>query len=202
MADKTAIKPKSRCSTQPEGGRMWLLKSLFALLTVLGLGACVGAFTPNTSNPDRFSLAPSAVAHLRAPQTIKFNNAYLSAAIFQLRFPRSGVTVDQDQQQYTETAIVMLSRAMEKEGISRSSDAKKTITLRVRIVDYRLGGVVISPEYHGRVALDAEFGDGSVASISGSGMSSLGHSRAFDAAILVALNRLVADKKFVAYINN
>ena len=177
---------------------MWLFRSLFALMTVLGLGACAGL----ASDPDRFSLAPSAVAHLRAPQTIKFTNAYLSAAIFQLRFPGSGVTVDQDQQQYTETAIVMLNRAMEKQGISRSSDAKKTITLRVRIVDYRLGGVVISPEYHGRVALDAEFGDGSVASISGSGMSSLGHSRAFDAAILVALNRLVADKKFVAYINN
>jgi hypothetical protein len=179
---------------------MLLMRRLIILPVVLGLGACTGFATPNTSNPDRFSLEASAVAHLRGPQTVKITNAYPGPAVVQFRVGR--VTLDQDQHQYTDTAIVMLSRALEKHGIGKSEDAGKAVELRVRLAGGRVGGRVISPEYHGRVVIEAQFGDGTATLHPGSDMSPGGWARAFDAAIVVALRGLVAEEKFVAYMND
>lgn len=181
---------------------MSLQKWLAGAIALVNLAGCAGALTPNTSTPDRFSLEAGAVAHLRGAQTIKFINGYRSPAIYTMRFSRSRVTVDLDQQQYTETAITVLSRALEKQGIRASSDSPKTVTLRVQMFGHSLGGIVISPEYTGHVELVAELGNGVSVSRLARDMSPGGWGRAFDAAILVALRGLAADDNFVAYVNN
>lgn len=176
------------------------------LAGAIALIALAGCATTGTSSPDRFSLEPSAVSHLRGPQTIKVVNGYLGPAIHTLRFSQNSVTVAMDQKDFTETAINVLSRALEKQGIRASSDSPKTVTLRVRILDHSMGGIMIAPEFTGQVELVAELGNGVSVSRHGRdmyrGLGTEPWGRAFDAAVLVALRGLVSDDKFVAYVNN
>jgi hypothetical protein len=154
------------------------------------------------TSPDTFSIEPAKVMHLRSPQAVAFKNAHRAEA------PRSfGVGMGQtwivEQRQLTDTAIVMLTRAVEKQGIKAPAQAEKSITLHVRAEDAFLQSIPFSPvaQSNARLILEAEFGDGTRTWLRAENNSPLGVQRAFDGAVLFALNRLLADEKFVAYMN-
>ena len=163
----------------------------FRLLAVLLIAGSLGSCSTDSTDPNRFSLPPSDLAHLRAPQSLGMRNAYPAPA------PIKTGLLAFDQQQLTETAIAMLTRAMDKHGIAVAAQAEKTVTLRVRLTNLRMRGM--PPQRTARIYLDAELGDGTSTSLEAEETSLGEFDRAIDGAILVALKDLVADEKFVAY---
>jgi len=152
--------------------------------------------TDPSSDPNRFSLPPGDVAHLRAPQSVALKNAYTAPAVN--RIQAGLIPLEFDQKQFTDTAIAVLARAMEKHGIGVAGQAEKTVTLRVRgPTDLRMRGM--PPQRTARLYLDAEFGDGTSTSLEAEETTMGEFTRAMDGAVLVALKDLVADEKFVAY---
>jgi hypothetical protein len=173
-----------------------------AVVVVLGLSACAIRLSsdPNNpvnvpTNPNNYSIEPKRVAHLRAPQSVALKNAYPEEA--SARFPIPSATLVVEQKQLTETAIAMLGRALAKQGIASSEQAEKTITMCVRAV-----GWTAQPfRWTGKVILEAQLGDGAVISYPNEYLSGWSGERAFDGAVLFALNDLLADERFIAYMN-
>jgi len=173
---------------------MRLILCLVMATVALLLGAC-GMMVNVPTNPDNYSIDPKAVTNLRAPQSVTLKNAY--DAETPANMPMRYNTLVVEQKKLTDTAIVMLSRALEKRGIATSERADKTVTLRIRAQGYRMQTF----RWTGQVVLEALLGDGSVISYPNESLSPKGWENAFDGAVLFALNDLLADEKFVAYIN-
>lgn len=165
---------------------------LLALPVVLGVAACTVSVP---TNPHHYDIEANALSRLRAPQAVVLSNAYPGEANATLKL--RGAELVLDQKQLTDTAIAMLSRAMEKQNIAVSAEAPKSIALRVRV-----RGVRMQPfRWTGIVILEAQFGDGTSTSIPNENLSGLGWEEAFDGAVLLALNDLAENEKFVAYMN-
>jgi len=173
---------------------MRLLVCLTATTVALGLSAC-GMMITVPTNPDNYSIDPKAVANLRTSQAVALKNAYPEET--NANMPMRHNTLVVEQKKLTDTAIVMLRRALEKQGITTSESAGKTITLRVRAQGYRMQTF----RWTGQVILEAALGDGAVISYPNESLSPKGWENAFDGAVLFALNDLLADDKLVAYIN-
>lgn len=165
------------------------------LAALAGCGPLAVATDPNT-----FNIEPAAVAHLRAQQTVALKNGYSASA--PVSMPQgSGVTWTSDLQQLTETAIAMLGRALEKQGIRLAPEAEKTITLRVQELRAGMYGVMIHPRVRATLVLDALYPDGTRTSVHALNTSPMGAPRAIDGAVLFALNDLLRHEQFVAYVN-
>jgi hypothetical protein len=95
----------------------------------------------------------------------------------------------------------MLWRALEKQGLAITSQSGKTVTLKVYQPNALMQVYIGFANTYARVALDAEFGDGTRTTVLGENRSPAGAPRAFDGAVLFALNKLIVDEKFVAYLN-
>lgn len=165
------------------------------LLVALPL-VLVGACTMNiATNPNRYDIEPAVLAGLHPSQAVALNNSYPGEANATIK--AHGSTLVFDQKQLTDTAIAMLSRAMEKRNIAVSAEAPKRIALRLRIV-----GIRMQPfRWTGLVVLEARLGDGTTVSIPSENLSGFGWEEAFDGAVLFALKDLAEDETFVAYMN-
>jgi hypothetical protein len=164
----------------------------FFLANVVAAAALLDGCTIDIpTSGDTFSVEPKNVAHLRQPQALQLVNGYTSPSIIELR--QSPHTFNLDRMQLTQTAITMLRRAMDQHGIAAGGD--KTITLR--IVN---AGVISAPNAPAQVVLEAQFGDGTSTRV-GAANRGFSAQRALDGAILFALNKLLIDEKFVAYVN-
>jgi hypothetical protein len=160
-------------------------------LFVLLLGACTVAVP---TKPDNYDIAPKATAHLRSPQSVSLVNGYDAESNVQFRL-RGGGTLVFERRQLTQTAIAMLTRALEKQGISVTPQAPKTITLQVQ----PQGLVFQYFRYTGRITLVARLGDAGEVHIPQENLSPMGWTNAFDGAVLFALNDLLEHENFVAY---
>ena len=168
--------------------------SLTTTLLAFGLGACVNIVE---TNPDNYSIETAAVAPLRGPHSVALKNAYDAYREVNADMPmRGGHRLVVEQKNLTNTAIVMLKRAFEKQGIRIAEDAEKAVTLRVRATGYAQTLVGIT----GKILLQAELGDGTVISYPNENFSPRGPEHAFDGAVLFALKELVADERFIAYV--
>lgn len=147
------------------------------------------------TKPDNYSIAPKAAAHLRSPQSVSLVNGYPTES--NLRVKLKGNTLILERQKMTDTAIAMLTRALENQGISVTPQAEKSITLQVQ----PQGMVFQMFRYTGRIMLVAKFGDGKEAHLPQENLSPMGWTNAFDGAILFALNDLLEHETFVAYLN-
>ncbi len=155
------------------------------------------------TNPGTFDVAPEKVSHLqRGKGALSLTNGYSAEAKSNMRMG-SGVTWVIDQQRLTDTAIVMLTRALEKQGIEMREQSPKTLALQVQVLRVRMVRHPFSPvaQTTAGIALQARFGDGSESRIEAENMSPMGGQRAFDGAVLFALNELLEDEKFVSYMN-
>lgn len=164
------------------------------------MGALLAACTANiTASPDTFNLEQERVSHLRRPQVVQLTNAHSGELKQQLRLNKS--TWVFDQKQLTETAIAMLGRALEKHGVSNAPGAPKSVQLNAQVLG--VGMRVIAPytDTRIRMRLNALFGDGTTTAVQVEGDSPWGADRAASAAVLFALNQLLVDEKFIAYMN-
>ena len=164
--------------------------ALFAAL----LAGCMTIDIP--TDPDTFSVDASRVSHLRGAQPLSLKNGYEREA-------KQPVKVDMntwmfDARQMTETAIVMLERALIKGGVKVVPESENAVTLRVRVTGGGVFGIVPWIQTTGRLVLEASFGDAAV-SIPADNSSPMGAQRTYDGAILFALNGLLVDEKFTAY---
>jgi hypothetical protein len=165
---------------------------LIGLILVALLGGC--AVSVGT-DPDRFSLEPTATAHLRMPQNVALLNGYKEETKSQYGMP-GGNTLVVENKALTETAVAMLGRALQKQGYTVSPQAQKTVTLRV----VPRGYIYQAFRYTGRIMLEAKFGDGTEAFIPQENLGATWE-RGFDGAVLFALKDLLEHERFVAYVN-
>src|SRR5262245_48837186 len=161
--------------------------------------AAAGCAHEISSSPDTFSLDAKAAAHLRK-QSVALKNGYETEAKRQFSVGM-GNSWTVDQKQLTETAIVMLTRSFEKQGITPVAQADKSVLLRVRADNAFVHSGAFVAHSNVRLVLEAQFGDGTSTSIPGDNQSPMGAPRAFDGAILFALNGLLNDERFAAYLN-
>ena len=106
-----------------------------------------------------------------------------------------------DQEQFTDTAIAMLGRALEKQGVKVAPSADKVVTLRVRVLGAGLRAYPFVAVSSARVGLEANLAGGGEFYVESENGSPGGASRAFDGAVLFTLNQLLEDPKFAAYLN-
>lgn len=157
-----------------------------------------GCASPNASLGDRFELEPADMSALRAAQPVELRNGYSNAS---MHVVNKYVTLD--EREFTDSAVAMLSRAMEKQGIRVASNSKKSVTLRVRMDSHVLRlPHIFAPQYYATVTLEATLGDGTMLEENAQDMSPAGWGRATDAASVLALKYLVKNEKFVAYLKD
>lgn len=172
----------------------------------LGLGfsaalaaGCGAVDVPTSANT--FSIEPASAAHLRGAQPVALKNGYKEAAVRGIGAGK-GQTWRVDQKQLTDTALAMLTRAVEQQGVKTSAEAEKSVTLLVRATHGFIQTRAFSPvpQSNASVVLEVEFGDGTQAFIRADNNSPMGVQRAFDGAVLFALNKLLVHEKFVTYV--
>jgi hypothetical protein len=159
-----------------EAARLALIACIVAL-------ACGCTSTVRTS-PDSVKIEPTAVSHLPA-RSVTLVNGHASET--QLRFSSPPYTLIVEPKHMTDTAIEMLRRALPSGG----KGAAKRVVLRAHSPRQAATGIAIT--------LDADYGDGTRSQVSGEGYSARGADRSFETALLNALNRLLGDPRFVAY---
>ena len=155
---------------------------------------CITVEVP--TDPNTFEVESARLEHLRQPQGVRLANGHTSPSIAKVQVGSMGQnTVLIDLKQLTETAITMLRRALDKRGITAGSGSEKTVTLLIP-----QASVIPAPSAPAEVVLEAEFGDGTrtVVAASNRGFAA---QRALDGAVLFALNQLLADETFVAYMD-
>jgi hypothetical protein len=166
-------------------------------LLIVALAGCGGEIA---TNPDALSIEPSRLKELRAPQAVTLNNGLMSPVKHQIR--TESINWEVDARQLTDTAVTMLRRALEKQGITAAPQAGKSITFRIQVRG-GMGMFVPIPTVaaSARLTLDADFGDGTKTAVYGEGGSGFGMQDAFERAIQNALHRLLIDPAFLAYMN-
>jgi len=147
------------------------------------------------TNPNNYSIEPGAVAKLRTSRSVVLRNGYTEPAPCEMPMRHNTLVVD--QKQLTDTGIAMLARALQKQGIATVQQADNSVTLRVRAQGYAAQPF----RWTGKVLLEAQLGDGTLISYPNESLSPKGWENAFDGAVLFALNDLLADERFVAYMN-
>lgn len=176
------------------------MRTFLHLLGAFFVATLAGCAVDMASNPNRYSLEPGVVEHLQKSQAIALKNAYTSESKAPIRM--GGTTLTFDRKEMTDTAVAMLSRALEKQGIANAETAEKTVTLRIRLASLRVHGFAPVPQRTGRLFLDFRLGDGTTGTLEAENSSPADFDRVLDGAILFALRDLVKDERFVAYMNN
>jgi hypothetical protein len=92
-----------------------------AVLLAATLAACGGEIV---TSPDAVRIEPFWVAQLRAPQSVVLSNGLSNPVKYQIR--NESITWELDARQLTDTAIVMLRRALDAQGIRPGAQPDKT----------------------------------------------------------------------------
>ncbi len=181
------------CSNAEIPNRRW------PVLLVLPLAALLSACTlPVSTSPDTFDVAPAALAHLPRTKPVTVENGYTADAPYPFKVEMHTWVVD--QRQITDTAVVMLDRALAKQGLA-AGPGGKTVRLRVQQPSAYVRMLPFVAQTFATLTLDAEFGDGTRTSVRADNQSPMSGPRAFEGAVLFALNQLLSDERFVAYMN-
>jgi hypothetical protein len=164
---------------------------LAAIVSISAAFACGCTSTVRTS-PDNVEIGSGAFSSL-PPRTVALVNGYPSEA--PLKLSTAPYTLIAEQKHMTDTAIEALRRGFEKNLPPRGKGQGKKVILKVHSPrtssPYPAPGVAVT--------VDAQFGDGTRTAVNGEGYSGRGADRSFEVAIVNALNRLLADPRFVAY---
>jgi hypothetical protein len=168
------------------------------VIVALLVGVLAGCARTIVSDPDTFNVPADAAKHLRAGGNVALNNAYQAET--KVTFYRAGnASWVADLKQYTDTAITMLGREMQKKSVAVDPKAAKTVTLRV----YGLSAFGQSAFGRGAVLiLEAQYGDGTKSTIKSQGTSQWTAGGMVDHSLMIAVSRLLDSYKFQAYVNN
>ena len=173
----------------------------YRLGLVFAAALAAGCAIDVPTNANTFSIEPANAAHLGGAQAVAIRNGYAAPDVRELRAGK-GQTWRVEQKQLTDTAIAMLTRAMEQQGVKTAAPAEKSMTLLGRATHGVIHQNAFSPIAHSNasIALEVEFGDGTSTFVGADNNSPMGVQRAYDGAVLFALNRLLMDEKFVTYV--
>lgn len=163
------------------------------LLSLAALGVAAGCTVHVHSNPDAFEVPLEAPLKLRGGQTIDLANAYrvpTKSMIYS-----GGPSWEGDLQQYTNSAIALLGREMQKTGVS-VGPSRKSVVLRVHSVEAAPGFWLIGS----KLVLDAEYSDGTKSSILAEDNAGSAF-RAVDGALVIAVAKLLVDARFQGFVN-
>lgn len=166
------------------------------IVVALVVGVLASCSTTITSDPDTFNVPADAAKHLRAGGSVALNNAYPSEMKVRI-WADGNLRWFGDLKQYTDTAITMLGREMQKKSVAVDPKAAKTLTLRVYDVSASHGWVIGSV-----LTLEALYGDGTKSTITTKNSSPSDAWRAVDGSLMFAVSQLLGDEKFLAYVNN
>ncbi len=166
------------------------------VVVALLVGVLAGCATTIVSDPDTFNVPADAAKHLRAGGNVALNNAYQAETKVKI-FTYGNSSWSGDLKQYTDTAITMLGREMQKKSVAVDPKAAKTVTLRVYDVSATHGWVIETV-----LTLEAQYGDGTKSTIKSENSSPSDAWRAVDGSLMIAVSRLLGDDKFLAYVNN
>lgn len=167
-------------------------QAVVALLVVVLTGCAAPIIV---TNPDTFKVPAGAAKYLRAGGNVALNNAYQAETKVKI-WTYSDTGWFGDLKQYTDTAITMLGREMQKKSVAVDPKAAKTITLRVYDVSASPGWVIES-----HLTLEARYGDGTRSTITTKNSSPSDAWRSVDGSLMFAVSQLLGDDKFVAYVN-
>jgi hypothetical protein len=165
------------------------------VVVVLLAGVLAGCATTIDSDPDTFDVPADAAKHLRAGENVALNNAYPSEMKVKI-WADGNLRWMGDLKQYTDTAITMLSREMQKKSVAVDPKAAKTVTLRVYDVRASYGWTIGSV-----LTLEAQYGDDTKSTITTKNNSPADAWRAVDGALMFAVSQLLSDDEFLAYVN-
>ena len=166
------------------------------VIVALLVGVLAGCARTIVSDPDTFNVPADAAKHLRAGGNVALNNAYQAETKVKILTSGNSSWIG-DLKQYTDTAITMLGREMQKKSVAVDPKAAKTVTLRVYDLSLR------APGYTSMVLiLEAQYGDGTKSTIKSENRSSWTVYSMVDGSLMVAVFRLLGDDKFLAYVNN
>ena len=159
--------------------------------------ACIAIFlcgctTAVRTNPINIEIGSAALSHVPA-RPVTLVNGHASES--ELRFSMPPHTLIVEPKQMTEAAITALRNGLDKHRPPKSKAAPKRITLRV--TSPRSAGAYPNPGV--AISLEAQFGDGTRTLVNGQGYSARGADRSFEVALQNALNQLLSDQRFVAY---
>ena len=164
---------------------------------VLLVGVLASCASTIDSDPDTFNVPADAAKHLRAGGNVALNNAYQAETKVKI-LTHSGSSWIGDLKQYTDTAITMLGREMQKKSVAVDPKAAKTVTLRVYDVSATIGAFVANIV----LTLEVQYGDGTKSTITTKNTSPGTAGRLVDGSLMFAVSRLLGDDKFLAYVNN
>jgi len=158
-----------------------------------------GCTTRALSDPTTFEVRDGAVPRLRGEQSIAVKNAYSAPTVVVVQRTQvigADNKLEVDLKEFTDTAIGMLERRMQKDGITADVAAAKAVTLRVRDVSVLSDGFAALST----VTFEAELGNGlkTVLRIKNNSTSA---QRALDGAMVRGVTQLLNDEQFLAYIN-
>ena len=180
-----------------------------AVILVVTLGGCAPTIEKTVStDPTRFNLKPAAVPPLRT-KSVALKNAYQASTVVgipnkdadSVPLPLQRPVTPRwssDLKALTDTATVMLGRSLEKQGVVVSAAGQKAVTFAVTVLNYEdvfLQGIRF------RVIVEARYPDGTKSVKEGTDTSGTVVGRALDGAVVAALNDLLGDAQFVAYMN-
>jgi len=187
-------------------GRALFVAPLVGAVALIGISSeCAAQVRPFRVNsiPTSVSVPDGAAQRLRGGQQIAIKNAYdapTKLIVGTVRNPLMGhpSVLEADLHEFTDTAISVLERRMEKDGITMDAEAKKSITLRVRRMS------ATNPYGNARVSvtLEAALGNGTKTTYQRDHETAwVGWSPAFDGAVLKAVIALLHDVEFLAYVD-
>ena len=148
------------------------------------------------SDPNTFSVRENTKP--LKPTQIALVNGY-AAETKAIIYEGRGTTLQVDQRQVTDSAIQIMTRHFEKNGIRVVPQAAKTVTLSVQNINQTLVG----GGYGGmrnQLALEAKYG-GTSSLVTGENVSPADAGRVMDGALLFAITKLLNEDRFVNYVN-
>jgi hypothetical protein len=147
------------------------------------------------TSPETFNVPADAARHLHSGTNVALQNAYPAETKVKI-FTMGESGWFADMKQYTDTAITMLGREMQKKGVSVDPKSPKTVTLKVYDVRASPGWTIKS-----YLTLEALYGDGTKSTIMTENSSPSDAWRSVDGSLMFAVTQLLGDDRFVAYVN-
>lgn len=173
------------------------LNRLLQFMLPLLLAAC-GTVAVQT-DPKALKIPEGAAADLRAPQMVSLRNAYQAETVVKVNNATPAWT--SDLKLVTDTAIAILTQAIEKQGLKVVPQAEKFVTVRVHSVSAGLAGLMIAPEARARIVLDATYPDGSRTTVDAHDKALYHSHNVIDGAVMLAAMDLLRHPEFVSYMN-
>lgn len=175
---------------------------LFTLALVGALSSCAGFFTVVT-DPSAFSV-PGKTSSPRAGQAIALLNGYDRETMKPV-----GDHVQFDYQQVTDTALGIMKRHLEKNGVSVTSAAPRKVTLKVVNARMYFMNIPFAERWRTNLDLEATFDDGTSASVHAENSASMAMGfrgnvapqRSVEGAAMFAVTDLLNDRRFLSYAN-